>query len=150
MEITCQLSAGEILTAFIAVVGLGFVWWQVRAAKQQITLQNFSDYTKRYQEIILRFPEDVNSPDFILKDRKDYPQTMRYMRAYVDLCYEEWWLHQQGYVKSDIWDVWRGGIKTALSKTAFQQAWNKIRKDSKYGSEFEAFLDQCMSLPKDE
>jgi hypothetical protein len=120
------------------------VYFQLRKLSQQITLQNFSDYTKRYQSIILHFPEDVNVSDFVLKGRADYDQTMRYMRAYFDLSFEEWDLHRNKLIDLKIWSVWRSGIATALSKPSFQQAWQIVKADTRFGPDFEAFMDQCM------
>jgi hypothetical protein len=107
------------------------VYFQLRKLSQQITLQNFSDYTKRYQSIILHFPEDVNVSDFVLKGRADYDQTMRY-------------LHRNKLIDLKIWSVWRSGIATALSKPSFQQAWQIVKADTRFGPDFEAFMDQCM------
>jgi hypothetical protein len=47
----------------------------------------------------------------------------------------------------DIWGVWKGGITTALSKPAFQQAWSIVRSDTKYGAHFDDFVDQCINYP---
>ena len=82
----------------------------------------FPDYTKRYQEIILDFPENVNRPDFELANVPDRDKTMRYMRAYFDLCFEEFYLNKEGLIDSKIWQVWRSGITFAFSKAAFGQA----------------------------
>ena len=65
----------SLLTAVAAVLGVPFIYLQLCTLSKQVTLQHYSDYTKRYQEIALRFPEDVNSPSFVLADRADYSQT---------------------------------------------------------------------------
>jgi len=132
------------VSAAATVVGLGVIVVQLRQVSRQIRLQNFSDYTKRYQEIILHFPEDINRPDFTLHGRQDYPETMRYMRAYMDLCYEERYLHQQKLIDRDFWRVWRIGMETAFSKPAFQQAWTIIKTDSNFGTDFERFVDESI------
>lgn len=132
----------EGLTALATVAGAGIVVWQLHFLRKQVTLQNYSDYTKRYQEIVLNFPEDINDKKFILnKVRPDYYKTMRYMRSYFDLCFEEWDLHRRKLIDDRAWDVWEGGIRTAMEKPAFQQAW-KIVKESgtEYGEEFETFI----------
>lgn len=131
-------------TALVTVCGVWVVWHQTGKISKQLTLQNFSDYTKRYQEIILHFPEDVNEPAFILVGREDYKNTMRYMRAYFDICYEEWYLHSRGLMDDQTWSVWRAGIKTAFSKPAFRQAWGIVSKDSEFGAEFEHFISEFL------
>ena len=133
--------------AILTGVGVSVIWKQTSKLAQQLTLQLFSDYTKRYQDIILHFPEDVNSRDFVLAGRKDYEQTMRYMRTYEDLCYEEWHLHTRKLIDDDIWKDWKSGIETAFSKPAFQQAWQVIKPDSKFGGTFEQFIEECIRVP---
>jgi len=122
------------LAALVAVV------MQLRLFNKQLTVQIYSDYTKRYQEIIGRFPEDINDAGFELHGRSDYDQVMRAMRMYFDLCFEEWHLHRQKLIGAAIWSVWDAGLKTALSKPAFAQAWTVVMNSSDYGGEFEAFI----------
>lgn len=131
----------EWITAFSTSIGIWFLYKQASKLNEQLTIQQFSDYTKRYQEITLNFPEDINSKDFKLsKDRNDYDKTMRYLRAYLDLCYEEWYLNERGLIDGHIWDIWHGGMKTAFSKQAFIQAWNIIQKESDFGEKFHSFI----------
>ena len=132
-------------TLVVTVVGILLIWSQTKKMAVQLTLQHFADYTKRYQEIILHFPEDVNTADLPPKDHDDYNNTMRHMRAYADLCYEEWHLNQRGLINKGTWAVWSRGIETAFSKPAFQQAWIIIRADTHYGTEFVTFIEQCMN-----
>jgi hypothetical protein len=119
------------LAAIAAIAGAVIVWKQLSKLNQQIEFQHFAEYTKRYQEIIQRFPEDVNEPEFQIEGRPEYYQTMRAMRSYFDLCFEEWYLSQHHRLNSEIWEAWRGGMATALSKPAFQQAWAIIAKHSR-------------------
>ena len=124
------------LNVLATVAGVAVVYRSFDSFPGRSELQHFSDYTKRYQEIVIHFPEDINSPDFILAGRPDYNHTMRYLRAYFDLSFEEWYLHSKNLINEDTWSLWRGGIETALSKTAFQQAWELIKVDTRLGKEF--------------
>ena len=140
----------EAVTAIATIAGAAAVLLQLHWLRQQIKLQNYADYTKRYAEIVLHFPEDINSRSFKLrKRRKDYDQTMRYMRAYADLCFEEWDLNRRRLIDDKAWKVWEGGIKTAFRKTAFQQAWKTLKdSDTEYGSDFEKFITDCFVSQK--
>ncbi len=110
---------------------------------QQLQIQQFSDYTKRYQEIVLRFPENINRKDFSLEALSvdEYRSVMRNMRAYFDLSFEEWHLNQRGFLHAETWQVWRGGMKTAMGKAAFVAAWEKIRLDTEFGEPFDSFIE---------
>ncbi|RYU62455.1 hypothetical protein EWI61_02920 [Methylolobus aquaticus] len=137
-------AAATLLSTIVAFVALWKqlqkVNLQLQLQNQQLQLQQFADYTKRYQEIVFRFPEEINESTFQLKDHQEYRSIMRCMRSYFDLSFEEWQLHKRGYLDSATWDVWRGGMKTALSKTAFRQAWAVIKQDTRFGPDFESFL----------
>jgi len=80
------IAIGGVVAALLAIL------WQSRQVRRQLILQNYSEYTRRYQQIILAFPEDINQKDFILQDRQGRDSVMRQMRTYFDLCYEEYFL----------------------------------------------------------
>ena len=135
------------VAALGTIAGVAVIFFQLRQLSRQIKLQSFSDYTKRYQEIVLHLPEDIHTHDFVLTGRKDYEQTMLYMRAYFDLSYEEWFLQKQNLIELKFWRVWRVGIKTAMSRPAFQQAWEIVKASSRFGAEFEDFIDNIARDP---
>ena len=134
----------SFLTALVAVITLVV---QNRAAAKQLRLQNFMEYTRRYQEIILNFPETINEPTFKLVNLTDgvREKTMRYMRAYFDLCYEEFILHEKKFIDDTFWKIWKGGMEAAFAKPAFKQAWEAISKDSSFGPEFVGFVQLHMN-----
>lgn len=144
-------SVPDWVTAIAAAVGLWFVFWQLRGLNRQTKLQTYSDYTRRYEAIVARLPEDVNSDSFVLIGRGDYEPTMRAMRSYFDLCFEEWDLHKKKLIDDSFWNTWKGGIKTAMSKPAFKQAWEITKNSSGFGSDFATFLEtlsEVNGLPK--
>ena len=135
---------GNLISSFAAVIAIGGLIYQSKSTGKQVKLQNFIEYTKRYQEIILNFPENINDENFKFNDivsDKERNKAMRYMRAYFDLCFEEFTLHEKKFIDDDFWLIWKGGIEVALSKAAFKNAWNLIKKDTKFGNEFENFIN---------
>jgi len=62
------------------------------------------------------------------------------MRAYFDLCFEEFTLYEKKFIDNDLWEIWKGGMEVAFSKSAFKQAWAAIKNDTKFGSGFEAYV----------
>jgi hypothetical protein len=143
---TNWLAAIGVTAAVASGIGaLSAVLIQLRIFNKQLTVQIYSDYTKRYQEIIVRLPEDINEMDFDLASRPDYDAVMRGLRTYFDLCFEEWDLHERKLISKGIWGIWSGGIGTALSKPAFIQAWSVVDRSSDYGGEFEAFIARSIA-----
>ena len=126
-----------VATAFAAVL----VILQLRELNKQAKLAHFSDYTQRFNDIVVNFPEDIMSKDFVLAQRPDRDQLMRYFRRYLDLCFEEWFLHRRGLIANDIWRMWESGIKAGMGHPSIQQAWLIVKSTSTFDPAFIAFID---------
>ena len=122
---------------------------QLKIFNNQLKLGFFAEYTKRYQEIILNFPENISEPTFNWNELNDdvKNKTLRYMRAYFDLCSEEYDLRQGGYIDDWIWVHWEGGIKYAFSKKAFRDAWKTIKLDTIFYRDFSKWANELMDGP---
>ena len=133
----------SIIGVFITAVALFFT---VRSFQKQLQLNFFSEYTRRYQEITLNLPESINEEDFdydsLSPDIKD--KTMRYMRAYFDLCSEEYFLKRKGSIDNETWSEWETGMKFAFSKSAFQQAWKMLQLDTIYYGDFSKLVNESI------
>jgi hypothetical protein len=134
----------SIIGVFITAIALLFT---VRSFQKQLQLNFFSEYTKRYQEITLNFPESINEDDFdfdsLDKDQRD--KTLRYMRAYFDLCSEEYFLKRRKNIDQATWDEWETGMKFSFSKTAFLKAWKMLQLDTIYYGDFTKFVDETIT-----
>jgi len=139
---------GNLIATFTAIIAIAGLIYQSHSTRKQVKLQNFIEYTKRYQEIILNFPENINEQSFSFDamSQEDKNKTMRYMRAYFDLCFEEFILHEKKFIDNDLWSIWSSGMEVAFSKSAFKQAWATIRNDTKFGSGFKIFVENKVEL----
>lgn len=132
----------------VSVLGLAItgtaLWVTVSNFRKQLQLNFFADYTKRYQEIILNFPESINESEFDIDSLQPEirDNTLRYMRAYFDLCSEEYYLWKNGNIEDKTWKEWESGIKFAFSKPAFKQAWKVLNLDTIYYGEFTKFVSE--------
>lgn len=119
----------------------------IRQFKRQLQLGFFADYTKRYQEIVLNFPEQINENDFVISQLPPdvREKTMRYMRAYFDLCSEEYFLWRCKHLDDATWAEWEKGISFAFTKSAFREAWATLRKDTIYSGDFSNFVETYIS-----
>lgn len=135
-----------LLTATIA--GLIIAIWhngkQHTSLLQQMKLSSFSSYTQRYENLILNFPEEIHTQQFALdslpKTEKDF--ILKYMRAYFDLCSEEYYLGTNDFIESYIWKQWKNGIRMNMTKPAFRQAWTIISKDTAFDQNFIRMIDE--------
>lgn len=143
---------GIMLGTIFSVI---IIWWysrkQLNELKNQIWVSVYSDYTRRYADIIAKFPEKINEKDFEIQrlETKEYNRVMRAMRLYFDLCYEEYCLYYN-YKKIDenLWLDWKEGIEVALSKKAFEDAWAIIHKDTVFSDDFDRFIQNIINKNK--
>lgn len=123
---------------------------QLRTQNQQIKNQFFSEYSKRYQEILLNLPENINKGDFSFQalTKEDYNRTMRYLRVYFDLCSEEYYLHDKGHLNEVVWKEWRDTMRWTFSRKAIRDAWDIVRKDTMFYEKFTNFIDRELTKDK--
>lgn len=145
MENTLEIIALGVSTIVMVITGIA-LWFTISSFKKQLQLNFFADYTKRYQEIVLNFPESINSKEFELDKLEALvrDKTLRYMRAYFDLCSEEYYLWKQRSIDTSTWQEWETGMKFAFSKPAFQQAWRVLGLDTIYYGKFSEFMSESM------
>lgn len=143
MTIKEATELASIIGVLITVIALLFT---VLSFKKQLQLNFFSEYTRRYHEIVLNFPISFNADDFDYGSLtpEDRDKALRYVRAYFDLCSEEYFLKRKGHIDSETWKEWEAGMRLAFSKTAFLEAWEILHLDSTYYSEFAKFVYEIM------
>lgn len=129
--------------AAILVAALA-LWIGMKQFKEQVRLNFFTDYTKRYQEIMINLPHDIGDPDFDIHalDPEQREQILRYMRAYFDLCSEEYHQYQKKRIDQDTWNEWEEGIKYSFSKRAFRDGWEELTFNSKYYGDFVSLAEK--------
>ena len=113
----------QLVTVVITFTALAFT---VHSFKQQIKQLFFTDYTKRYQEIMLHMPEGFFT-DSVTYEKLDN-QSKAYLRAYFDLCSEEFYLKSTGKIDKDVWENWEQGIDFVFKKKIVLEAWNHFNK----------------------
>ena len=142
--IQLAIACGTIVAAITAIIMAVIT---TKSFTKQLKLNFFADYTKRYQEIILNFPENINEKkfDFEKLTPETKAKTLRYMRAYFDLCSEEYFLWKNGHIDNKVWEEWKSGIEYAMSKTAFQKAWkDHINISTDYYQDFTDFINNIL------
>ena len=133
---------GTVATILSVAIAGYALWRQLAVLRTQMAIQHFSDYARRYAEIMERFPERVHDRTCSLSDLGDSDTLMPVMRTFFTLCFEEWALHERGYYDPQMWGLWRLGMHNALAKPAFQQAWERISADTHFGARFIHFMTE--------
>ena len=146
---------GDIIQAVMAVITAAGILIAVSANRNQLETFNdqlklnfFADYTKRYQEIMLNFPDNIYDQDFDLKklDKDAKNRTLKYMRAYFNLCSEEFHLSREDHIDASVWKIWEGGIRQTLTKKAFRDACTIIHNDTMYDEAFNRWMGEQLAV----
>ena len=135
----------EIGMFVVSVAGVAVACFHV--SKQQ-KLDFFARYTERYQHIIEQLPEYVFADD---KDstEEEYQKIMPIIRAYFDLCSEEFYLHKQHHLSKNVWKEWEAGMVSMFQLPVFKQCWKRINPKSTCYSEFAHFVQREVLPPKE-
>lgn len=141
--VTTITTVATILSVLIAGYAL---WRQLSSLRRQMAIQHFSEYARRYAEVVERLPERIHEPDCHLADVGPVETTMPAIRTFFATCFEEWYLHKRGYFDQGMWDMWRRGMHNLLNKPAIREAWERISMDTAYGPEFIAFVSNELTV----
>lgn len=130
MSSTSIVVASGIATVLVAMVA---VFVQIKGVRDQLWLHTFAEYTRRYSEITAKLPSESRHPgsSFSLAtlppDQRD--EVINTARAYLNLCSEEFYLHNRRKIDHDTWDIWRAGMRTTLQLPWIQQTWPLLRPE---------------------
>ena len=126
------MTIGEIIALSAALTALGALSWQIWQSTRQAKMQIFIVYTQRYHDIMLKLPIDVESSDFNIDSLEPANKAalLRAMRAYYDLCSEEFYLRKNFDRK--VWSMWKRGMEYAFVRPAFRDAWDLLPNKKEY------------------
>ena len=141
------MSAAEYISlgaVFVAVLALA---WQVHLSNNQSKMQTFLTYTQRYQDIVINLPIGVESDDFSLDglEGKEREELLRWLRAYFDLCSEEYYLNKNKLVDAKAWQLWQSGMTDSLKKPAFIEAWRTVQSNNYFHHEFASYIQNIIN-----
>ena len=130
------MSISDAIALVAIVISLVSLLLQKSDINKQLLVSNFSEYTRRYQELIEKIPSNVLDQDFDLfsLSSNDREIILRYMLIYFDLCYEEYFLYREGLIPKRLWKAWEEGINVSLSRPAFRQSWMIINSQASYSN----------------
>lgn len=129
---------------FVAVLALA---WQVHLSNNLSKMQTFLTYTQRYQDIVINLPIGVESERFSIEgmEDKEREQILRWLRAYFDLCSEEYYLKNNKLVDEKVWQLWEAGMTDSLRKPAFMEAWTAVQSNNYYHRDFANYINNIIS-----
>ena len=116
-------------TASLATaVGVGIAAWQIWESRKlaQTTFEDSLD--KQYRSLVMQIPVDVLIGKPIPDEKKREVREIIY--NYLDLCNEQAYLRKKKRVTKTRWNDWNEGIRDNISKPAFKEVWEEIKRDA--------------------
>jgi hypothetical protein len=139
------IAIATVVGVLVAAVAL-FV--ALKGVRDQMWLQTFAEYTRRYNEIVRELPAQSRRPgsDFSLAtlNQNDRDRVVNAARSYLNLCSEEFYLHSRGRIDDSTWDIWKQGMIETLRLPWMQQTWNELQEEYRYFHEFCGFIRNCI------
>lgn len=132
---------GVLVTLGGVVVAVCAILAQGRALRRQLCAQTFAEYTRRYQEILSRVPPELLAGDDRPELAEHYRDRLPLLRAYFDLCFEEYYLHAAGFIDEDLWALWRGGMEYAFARPFIGRGWWVLKPCTQYPVAFVEFVE---------
>ena len=129
-------------------------------------LDYFSEYSKRYNDLVIKLPTDFNKIGRIFNDddfrfteiyggalseriRVDVSEQAKVIKSLFNLFSDEHYLYFEAkMVDKIVWRNWNDGIEMCLSYPAFKFVWSKIRESSIYGDDYRKFIDEIITKQK--
>jgi hypothetical protein len=120
----------------------------IRSLRDQLWLQTFAEYTRRYSDIVTDLPSESRSPDsdFSIESLHQDEQGpfLNRVRAYVNLCSEELYLRRHKRIDKETWSIWTEGIEATVALPWFRSGWPALRREYSFFPEFCVFVDECI------
>lgn len=115
MELEILIQTGMLLIAAITIV-----YTQYKDRRQN-KIMLFSEYTRRYQELLINMPPNMVCCTDHLND-----EILIYMRLYFDLCSEEFHLWKKGMIPNQVWEIWKEGMQITTNRPIYKMAWKEL------------------------
>lgn len=121
----------------------------LRGVRAQLWLHTFSEYTRRYAEVVTALPTAARNPDgdFDLRQltSAERDRSTNVVRAYLNLCSEEHYLWSKGKIDRETWAIWTTGMQDMFRLGWFRQSWHEFRSEYRLYPAFEEFFDECLA-----
>jgi hypothetical protein len=145
--ITLQLAV-QITTLVSVVIGFWSLINAIRSSRRQMNAQVFMKYTERYERILDQFPPDALEARF---DTCALPapstQLTLCVLKYLNLCSEEYYLTQNGYLPKTLWCIWEADLKRIVASPLVRREWSLLRSEFLSHAAFLEFVESIHSGP---
>jgi hypothetical protein len=143
-HINYSIDLGSIANLVAVLVAAASIWAGFNAVKKQISLSVFSEYSKRYHEIMRRFPLKMWTIQNLKIDAFSAEERERLTESFADffrLLAGERHLRLLKFVDDRTWRLWLNSTAQLMAQPASKEVWNDLRAGFSYDPGFQKFVD---------
>jgi len=148
MTLNTAFDLKDIIEALAFIAAAVSVWVQLRGIQNQMWLNTFTEYTRRYDEAMTTMPFEargIGVPVEVNGLSDDLRKSvLTAMRRYFNLCSEERYLHQRGRIDSKTWNIWKTGIRDSACGPFFASAWRCLAAEYEFYPDFRDFMNDLV------
>ncbi len=118
----------QAIGAGATALGVIFVGWQIWETRKQSVTAFEDSLSQQYREILRTIPVKALLGEELCQAELEKAENG--ICHYLDLSNEQVFLRLNKRVSSKTWKSWCDGIKSNLSRKAFDQVWEKIKLEA--------------------
>jgi hypothetical protein len=133
-----------IASVVTAIASVGFVLAMLQTYKGQMNAQIFNDLNARYDDVLQSFPRQAWDARFNLETTLPdaSPELTLCILRYLNLCSEEFYLHERGYLRNDVWRIWEGEMIRTLRSPLLRREWAMLASEFVSYPEFSRYVEE--------
>jgi hypothetical protein len=137
-------TVASILVAVVAFL------WGVKSYRDQMNAQLFLEFTKRFEEVMQSFPRNT-WPSRLNIEGKPPPKSKALSLSvlrYLNLCSEEYYLRQKGWLSKETWEIWDRELIRTLQTPFFIREWKILASEFESYPKFKEYVDKIQNASK--
>ena len=141
MTFELAVQVGILVSVLVAIVE---VVRGIRMYKRQTNVQIFLEYTRRYEQVMQSFPPSSRVARLDLEGSPPEPSAELSLAVlrYLNLCGEEFYLRDRGYLAEDVWQIWEAELKRTLGSPLLRREWQELKREFESYPKFRGFVEQ--------
>ncbi len=115
--------------------------------RRQMNAQLFLQYTQRYEEVMQAFPTSARGARLALSgDPPESSQELTFaILRYLNLCSEEFYLWERGYLSGRIWRIWKAELERTLRSPLIRREWKELCREFETYPEFKSYVEKAQA-----
>ena len=117
-----------VIASCATAIGVAFAAWEIRQGWKLSQTEFEDSLDQQYRSLSMVIPVDALIGKAIASEKRNIAREAIY--NYLDLSNEQIFLRKRGRIQKDTWDDWCSGIESHLTKVAFKEVWDEVKKEA--------------------